>query len=270
MNLAQLLEHAESATLAFPTSADSAIRLQKELSNPDCHSAEITRLLLSEPTLSTSAVAMANSAMFARGQDRTVTGVRAAVDRLGHRNLFSLATAAVIRQMNSAIKDSSLRAKAGQLWKHSVHVAALSNDIGRKVTRVDADTAMFAGIVHEVSGFYLLGQSENMPGLFQQLAGDVSSLQSISRALMCKLSVPDAVAEAIATIHGASVNLPPDGLRDTLLLAKALAPLQSPLRPAQSNTTAELQQYLDTDVTLREVCSNPSPEARSLIAALLS
>ena len=60
-SLAQLLASAETETLAFPTSINTALLLQKELANPDCHSADISRLLLCEPTLSARAVALALS-----------------------------------------------------------------------------------------------------------------------------------------------------------------------------------------------------------------
>ena len=60
-SLAQLLASAETETLAFPTSINTALLLQKELANPDCHSADISRLLLCEPTLSARAVALAKS-----------------------------------------------------------------------------------------------------------------------------------------------------------------------------------------------------------------
>mgnify|MGYP001547662958 FL=1 len=270
-NLAQLLASAETETLAFPTSINTALLLQKELANPDCHSADISRLLLCEPTLSARAVAMANSALFARGQAPAVTSVRAAVERLGHRNLYSLATAAVIRQLNAGIRDTALRARATQLWAHTVHVAALSHEIARAVTRADADTALFAGIVHEVAGFYLLAQADKTPGLYAQLETQMApALEVIGRALMQQLGVPPSVADAVNALPGSTIMLPPEGLRDTLLLAKALAPVPSPLPQAPVTISRQLRAYLDSDPVLQALREQPSAEAKGLIAVLLS
>ena len=74
-SLSQLLARAHSETLAFPTNVNTALRLQQELGNPDCHAADIHRLLLSEPGLSARAVSLANSVMFAHGHTPTVTSV---------------------------------------------------------------------------------------------------------------------------------------------------------------------------------------------------
>lgn len=270
-SLAQLLASAETESLAFPTSVNTALLLQKELANPDCHSAEISRLLLCEPTLSARAVALANSALFSPGMAPAITSVRAAVERLGHRNLYSLATAAVIRQLNAGIKDPALRGRATQLWAHTVHVAALSHEIAGAVTDTDADTALFAGIVHEVAGFYLLAQADKTPGLYAQLETQMApALEVIGRGLMGQLGVPPSVADAIVALPGSTIMLPPEGLRDTLLLAKALAPVPSPLPQASVTVSAALRTYLDGDPVLQALREQPSAEAKGLIAVLLS
>jgi len=270
-SLAQLLASAETETLAFPTSINTALLLQKELANPDCHSADISRLLLCEPTLSARAVALANSALFAPGQSPAITSVRAAVERLGHRNLYALATAAVIRQLNAGIRDEALRARATQLWAHTVHVAALAHGLAGAVTHTDADTALFAGIVHEVAGFYLLAQADKTPGLYAHLETQMASaLEVIGRALMRQLGVPLQVADAVNTLPGSTIMLPPEGLRDTLLLAKALAPVASPLPQMPAADNDRLRHYLEQDPVLQELRNNPSNEAKELIAVLLA
>ena len=270
-SLSRLLARAHSETLAFPTNVNTALRLQQELGNPDCHAADIHRLLLSEPGLSARAVSLANSVMFAHGHTPTVTSVRAAVERLGYRNLLSLATAAVIRQMNTGIKDQALRAKASQLWAHSVHVATLAHEIARTITHVDPDTALFAGIVHEVGGLYLLAEADKTPGLYQQLETQMAPvLEIVGRALMRQLIVPNQVADAVVTLPGATVLLPPGGLRDTLLLSKALAPVASPLPQMTAIDNERLRHYLEQDPVLQELRNNPSNEAKELIAVLLA
>jgi len=269
-NLALLLARAQDDGLTFPTSVNAALRLQQALGNADFHVADIHRLLLSEPALSARAVALANSVIFTHGRIQPVSSVRAAIERLGQRNLQSLATAAVIRQIHTGIADDHLRTMAAKLWSHTVHATALAHDIARAVTKTDADTAMFAAIVHEVGGLYLLAEADKTPGLYEQLDGHMApALEVITRALMRQLSVPPRVAEAIVALPGATIMLPPAGLRDTLLLAKALACVVSPLPQTPRTVSAELQAYLDSDPALQALRSAPSPEAQALITVLL-
>ena len=92
-------------------------------------------------------MAIANSVAYNRSGDQ-ITNVRTAVMRLGFRTMQSLAASVVVRQFSSKITNPALRAKATQLWEHTAHVAALAQVIARRVTHLDPETAMFAGIVH--------------------------------------------------------------------------------------------------------------------------
>jgi len=47
--------------------------------------------------------------------------------------------------------------------EHTAHVASLAHVIARRVTRLDPETALFAGIIHEVGGFYLLSRVKDHP-----------------------------------------------------------------------------------------------------------
>ena len=49
-------------------------------------------------------------------------------------------------------------------------MAALAHVLSRRVSHVDAETAMFAGIVHEVGGFYLLSRAEEFPALLEDMS----------------------------------------------------------------------------------------------------
>jgi HD-like signal output (HDOD) protein len=59
------------------------------------------------------------------------------------------------------------RKLAVRLWEHTAHVAALAQVIARRVTHVNPDTAFFAGIIHEVGGFYLIARAGAYPGLLE-------------------------------------------------------------------------------------------------------
>ncbi|SFU76179.1 HDOD domain-containing protein [Pseudoduganella namucuonensis] len=270
---AQVVAEARTGQLVFPTSVNAALQLQQALADPDCHVEDAIRRVLAEPMLAARAVALANSAVFSRHGGPTVTSARGAVVRVGYRNLYSLAAAMVVRQFGARIRDPQLRYQAEQLWKHCAHVAALAHLLGRHLTRVDPDTAMFAGIMHEVAGFYLLSRADDVPGLLDDPDQRMGALHEIlSRELMIKLQVPEPVAAAIVSLRGGAIAVPPQGLRDTLLLAKRLAPVRSPLRLGDDAVLAgkaAVDAYLQGNTLIDEILFESADDARSMSAALL-
>jgi MFS family permease len=161
-DFSQIVDQAARGELVFPTSVNAALRLQLALADPDCETDDVIRKVLAEPLLAARTVALANAAVFNRS-GVPVTSVRAAVQRVGFRNLYTLAASMVVRQFGARIRDDRLRRQADQLWRHTAHTAALAYVIARKLTATDADTALFAGIVHEAGGLYLLARADEIP-----------------------------------------------------------------------------------------------------------
>ena len=241
-----IVAQASRGDITFPTSVNAVLRLQQALDDPDCPLDEAIRLVLAEPLLATRTVALANSAAFSGGGP-PVTNVRAAVTRMGYRRLQGLVASLVVRQFGSRIKDPGLRAKAEQLWEHTTHVAALAWSLARHVTGANPDTALFAGIIHEMGGFYLLSRADEFPGLLDddpekwgELCEDVVGLEVVK-----KLLVPAPVADAIGQLRRAWINMPPSTLLDTLLLANQYAPVASPLGAAKPALPEHADSALD-------------------------
>jgi len=259
--------------LSFPTNVDATLKLQRALNDPDCHADIAARLVQAEPLLAAHTVAIANSVTYNRaGND--VTNVRAAVQRVGFRTLGALAASVIVRQLSSEISDPVLRAKADQLWRHSAHVAALAQVIARRVSFVDPETAMFAGIVHEVGGFYLLSQAHAYPGLIEGGAEDwlEHGEVAIGRGVLLKLGVPAPVMGAIEAMWNGMRALPPETLGDTLLLANDLSPEHSPLLERPGATSVQAAATIDFavgDGTLARIMEESAEEVQSLTSALL-
>jgi HD-like signal output (HDOD) protein len=271
--LKSIAAQASRGELSFPTSVDATLKLQRALTDPQCHLELAARLVQAEPLLAARTVAIANSASYNRsGSD--VTNVRAAVQRVGFRTLGALAASVIVRQLDSEITDPAVRAKADLLWQHSAHVAALAQVIARRVSHVDPETAMFAGIVHEVGGFYLLSRAEEFPGLLD--GGPEDWIEhgevAIGRAVLFKLGVPEAVTGAIEALWNGMRALPPETLGDTLLLANDLAPVHSPLHERPGAVGSQAAATVDFAVgsgTLARILEESAKEVTSLTSALL-
>ncbi|WP_373991782.1 HDOD domain-containing protein [Duganella sp. BuS-21] len=259
--------------LVFPTSVNAALRVQLALDDPDCPIDTAISLVLAEPLLAAKTVAISNSAMFNRS-GVVVTNVRGAIMRIGYQNLYALAAAMVVRQFGSKISDPALRAKAEKLWDHTIAVSALGRLIARYVTGVNEDTALFAGIVHEVGGFYLLSRADEFPGLLDEDAENwhSASEEIITREVMHKLCIPEPVADAIEGLRDSFMSIPPDTLLDTLLLANHLTPVKSPLQEAQRDLPPHSDSAIDLFIDEQKLASmleEAKRDAAEMSAALL-
>ena len=283
---------AEAATgeIAFPTNATVALRVQRALDDPDCHIEAAARLVQSEPLLAARVVALANSVAFNRS-GRAITEVRIAVQRLGFRMIRALATAVVSRQLAGVSPNPRHRHLADQLWEHTAHVAAIAHLLARRVTKQDPETAIFAGVVHEVGAFYLLSRADEYPCLLEEQApleeapsenlgddddeGDEEANAEgngkIGGAVLKMLAVPDKVVEAIDLLWKGYLALPPATLGDTLLLADLLAPVHSPLRQMlvreDEGRHADIDMVIGAD-TLSNILKESAEEVESMTLAL--
>lgn len=260
--------------LIFPTNMAASLKLQHALDDPDCHLEAAAELVLAEPLIAARLVAIANSVAYTRFGGK-VNSVRSAVNLLGFKTLRSLVAAIVVRQFSSAISDAAIRAKAELLWQHCANVAALAKIIARLVTEVDPETAMFAGIVHEIGGFYLLSRAEEFPGLLEG-DPDESSAEAalyLAHSVMQILKIPKTVASAVEALFTGMPDSPPVTLGDILSLANDFASVPSPLTGFDGAPHMYPAQRFDIpvgDKTLRMVLVDSADEINSMTEALLA
>ena len=270
--LKTIVAQAGQGELKFSANAEIALRVCRALDDPDCHIDVAARLVQAEPLLAARVVAIANSVAYNRS-GREITDVHTAVSRLGFRTVRALATAVVTRQMSGAALLPEHQTLAAQLWEHTAHVAALAHVIARRVTKQDPESAMFAGIIHEVGGFYLLSRCKEFPAL---LDGDPSAWveqgeSEIGSVVLRALSVPAPALAAIEALWQGYLAMPPATLGDTLILADWLAPVESPLHQLGGSDHEGMRASIDMVVgqeTLAEIMLESAEEVESLTGAL--
>ncbi|MBU0601196.1 MAG: HDOD domain-containing protein [Gammaproteobacteria bacterium] len=272
--LQRLSAELESGDIVFPTSIDVSLRIRQALENPDININEVARLVGAEPVLSAKALRLANSVAYNRSGIE-ISDVRAAVNRVGTEPIRMLTMSLIVRQMVDARSDERLRVLTHDLWQHTIHVSALCYVIARRLSRLNPDAAMFAGVVHEIGQFYLLARASAFPALLQreaELGGLMFSFsRSVGRAVLESLKVPQQIIDAVddPAIEGAVV--PPRALADVVFLAESMAVFPNPF----SNTTADDESMLagaataDIDnETLESVLAESTEEIDSIIASL--
>jgi len=268
-----IAEQAGRGELTFPANVNASLKLQQALNDPDCHVEAAAKLIQANPLLAARSVAIANSAAYNRsGID--ITSVKTAVQRLGVRTLQSLVAALIVRQIGSEVTNTALKQKINQLWEHTAHVAALAQVIARRVTRVDPETALFAGIMHEVAGFYMLSCAGDYPEIIDGEPEDWVDHGEIEigRGVLTRLGVPDGVFQAIEAMWAGLRAIPPETLGDTLLLANDLSPVPSPLYQPRANISeqgARTIDFLIGDGSLHGIMLESAEEVRSLYSVLM-
>lgn len=272
--MTHLEKEAASGEMVFSTHAGMALRMRRALDDPDFSIDQLVKLIRAEPLLAARVVAVANSVTYNRS-GRLVTDTRDAISSVGLNVLGGLTMALVVRQMKEMSKVPAHRALASQLWDHTAHVAAIAHVLARRVTHLDPNTAFFAGIVHEVGGFYLISRADSFPGLLEgSLQGWYQTGEvRVGRAVLKALAVPQVVIDAIEVMWKDGLALPPETMGDTLQLAVRLTH-DSPLyalseRDFKDMDNARIDMVLDAE-TLSGIVEESADEIAGLIAALQS
>jgi len=270
--LQTIIADAERGSMVFPTHADLALRVKRMLDDPDCAVEPLSKLIAAEPLLAARVVAIANSVVYNRS-GRSSADLRSAVSRLGFNTLRTLASAVVVGQMANMVQAPAHRVLAARLWEHTAHVAALSRVIASRVTHLDPEVAFFAGIIHEIGGFYLIARAAAFPGLLDgDLAPWVGEREAqVGRCVLRALNVPEGVLAAMEILWSGYLAMPAESLGDTLLLADHLAPVESPLAELSglgcAGMAVDIEQQVDGEA-LSAILADSAEEVASLIAAL--
>ena len=276
MNVQTVLDdiaaQAAAGELVFSTHAAVALRVQKLLDDPDCAVETLGTLISADPLLAARTLAVANSTAYNPG-GRPITELKAAIARLGFSTLRGLTVSIIVRQLAGDSLSAEQAALSARLWEHTTHVAALSRVIARRITRQNPEAAFLAGILHEIGGFYLIGQAARHPGLFNN---DLEPWQEdgearVGGAILRVLDVPESLADALETVWTGFLALPPRSLGDTVLLADELAPVESPLDAltgmSRRGMSTEIELLVD-EQTLSAILAESATEVASLANAL--
>lgn len=272
--LKTIADDAAQGDMVFPTHVGLALAVQRLLADPDSSLDQLVALISAEPMLAAKAVGLANSVAYNPG-GRPIIDVRGAVSCLGFRVMRILAMVLIVRQMRDMSPLPEHRALAARLWEHTAYVASLARVIARKITGQDPEAAFFAGIVHEVGGFYLLSRAVRFPDLLENDFSDWygAGEAQVGRAVLAALAVPPETICALEGLWEGYLSMPPSTLGDTVLLADQLAPVESPLTEragmGRQGMATEIDFRID-DETLTLILAESAGEVASLTAALLA
>ena len=246
------------------------MQVQRVLGDDSADASRIVRVIGGEPVLAAQLVRMANSA--ALNPTRTpVTDLRTAVARVGLDTVRTATIAFAVQQLRDAPALKGLEKQLGLLWRHSVQVAALSHSVARRLTSVNGDTAMLAGLLQGIGKLYILTRASRHRSLFadplayQTIEHDWHL--SIAAALLENWGIADEIVQAVHDSE--NFDREPRGnanLTDVLVVATLLSDLQGEPTVLQAQTQCSKPlQRLRLDY---KACENFLKESAQEIAAL--
>jgi HD-like signal output (HDOD) protein len=185
----------------LPSVPDIVIKLQKTLSDENVTNETVVRVVGSEPMLAGKLMNMANSVAL-NGTGRKIADLRMAVARVGFNIVRSAALAFAVEQLRRSPEFKHLEGPLDGLWKSSVQIAALSHVIARRFSSLNGDTALLAGLMHNVGRIYILTRASKHPTLvadpltYNSIVRDWHT--NVAKALLENWRVAEEIVEAVA------------------------------------------------------------------------
>lgn len=273
MSLAQsLAQELASGRVELPGFPNVASQVQRVLADEDVTPLRVVRVIGAEPVLAGRVLQCANSVVFNPG-GVAVSGLRAAVARVGLDFVRTLTISFAVNQLKSAATLRAIAPQLDALWLRSVSVSTLCFIIARRLARTSADAAFLAGLLHGVGALYIRTRAVDHPELRARPESYAMIERTweahIARALLEGWKVSEDIVDAIGALH--RVERPgngPAGLREVLRAGVLITGLQSSphelqLALASSHACAQL----GLTPALHESMAN---ESRAEVAALRS
>ncbi|MEW6981619.1 HDOD domain-containing protein [Colwelliaceae bacterium 6471] len=164
-----LVEKIKQDALILPTLPEIALKVRTAADDPDVNLHHMSEVIAQDPALSMGMIKVANSALL--GRVVKVETVNQAVNRIGLRQIKSIATAMAVEQVFvSENKIVSLYMKKS--WSKTIDVASVAIALmtlylkEHKRTSLTLDTLTLAALVHNIGVLPILTEAENHPDIF--------------------------------------------------------------------------------------------------------
>jgi HD-like signal output (HDOD) protein len=187
--------------VTFPTFLDVTFKIRTALKRTNLNADQLAKLVSLEPLMSAKIIRMANSvALNASG--KPVADVKNAIIRVGMEAVRTISFAVAIEQLIQSRHMKAFSDLSRKLWDHLAHTAAICRILAPKIApSVNADEAMFTGLVHDIGAFYLLSRAVVYPEFVQDKEAVFDLLvgwhDSIGHALLSALGQPEQVLIAV-------------------------------------------------------------------------
>ena len=148
--------------LTVPVLPEVAIKVRSALEDPEVSFAGVSRIAGSDASIAGRLLQIANSPAYAG--ITPVDNCRDAVVRLGLNTTREIVTALALHNLFRS-RSAALHQRMMTLWRHSVQVAAIACTLARDLPGISDDSAMLAGLIHDIGAVSILSRVEAYPEL---------------------------------------------------------------------------------------------------------
>jgi len=213
--------------VSFPTCFDAALQIRNVLHDPKVSLREIARVVRLEPLVAVKLLRVANSAAH-NPSGKLIADVEGALNRIGINLARSVALAVAMDQLLRSKELLDFSQISQGLWLHSIKSAAAARVVARRLTRLNPEDAMLAGLVHDLGAFYMLYRAAQYdelrvrPDTVKYLI--IQWHESIGESLLAALGMPEQIIEAVRDHDQKRETIKtPRTLSDVVYLANLIA-----------------------------------------------
>ncbi|HTV80754.1 MAG TPA: HDOD domain-containing protein [Steroidobacteraceae bacterium] len=224
-----LAQELSSGKVELPSFPDVAIKVRKVLADDNVNLDMVLRVVGSEPALAARLLQIANSAAMSNGTP--VHDLRKAVQRMGLTMVRSASIAFAMAQMKKAPDLKGLEDTMTALWQRCTAVAAMAHVVARRMTKVNPDTALLAGLLHGVGELYILTRAHRHPELFADRPAYDAIVRdwhvSVAQALLENWEIAEDIVRAVSEFEDLDRrHTGPADLSDVLTVARLMVSYQ--------------------------------------------
>jgi putative nucleotidyltransferase with HDIG domain len=174
--ISEILADLKANRLKLPTLPQVALKINDIIDSPDATAKKVAQVISTDAALSARMIQVANSPMMRTGA--VVDNVQTAVTRMGMGVVRNIVTSFLVNQLFHT-KHEALKQRLMRVWNHSARVAAISNVLANRFTKLKPDEAMLAGLVHDIGKLPLILKAEE----HAELANDTDAMDMLDEKL---------------------------------------------------------------------------------------
>jgi HD-like signal output (HDOD) protein len=142
------------------------VRIRTALDDPDTTGEHLGDILSVDAVLASRILILANSTYY-NAAGIKIESLVAAVGRLGFEKVRTAAISYAVEQLHASKGLEALKDELRATWSAGLRLAAMSEVIARHCTKLDADSAFIAGLLHRIGVLYIYTKHDEYPALLQ-------------------------------------------------------------------------------------------------------
>ena len=191
--ISKIKEEHRTGRLILPSLPEVVVRVRQAVNDDDVNLGNVVKLIQLDPSLTARLVQIANSPLYRSRQP--VENCLMAVNRLGLKTTRDLVTCLVLNNVFNS-ENKLLAEKVKSLWQHSCHVAAIASTIAKVTPNLHEDTALLAGLLHDIGVLPVLHYAADFPEVLESEEKLIVVSNAILKAWNFDRVLSDVSAEA--------------------------------------------------------------------------